>query len=38
VVGDHLGVSAALVVVAVLVLITLPLSLMLRPAFARRAA
>jgi dipeptide/tripeptide permease len=38
VVGDNLGVPAALAVVAVAVLITLPLSLMLRPALASRTA
>jgi MFS transporter, FSR family, fosmidomycin resistance protein len=36
VVGDHLGVPAALLVVAGVVTLTLPLSLMLRPALARR--
>jgi MFS transporter, FSR family, fosmidomycin resistance protein len=36
VVGDHLGVPAALMVVAGVVTLTLPLSLALRPALARR--
>jgi MFS transporter, FSR family, fosmidomycin resistance protein len=36
VVGDHLGVPAALLVVAGVVTLTLPLSLLLRPALARR--
>jgi MFS transporter, FSR family, fosmidomycin resistance protein len=36
VVGDHLGVPAALLVVAGVVTLTLPLSLALRPALARR--
>jgi MFS family permease len=37
VVGDHLGVPAALMVVAGVVTLTLPLSLALRPALARRS-
>jgi FSR family fosmidomycin resistance protein-like MFS transporter len=36
VVGDALGVSTALTVVAAIVLLTLPLSLVLRPVLARR--
>jgi len=37
VIGDALGVPTALLVVAAIVLLTLPLSLVLRPALARRA-
>ena len=37
VIGDAVGVSTALLVVAAVVLLTLPLSLVLRPALARRA-
>jgi len=35
-VGDRLGVSHALILVAVVVLFTLPLAVLLRPALARR--
>jgi hypothetical protein len=38
VVGDALGVSSALTVVAAIVLLTLPLSLALRPVLAPRPA
>ena len=38
IVGDHLGVSAALVVVASVVLLTLPLALILKPALPVRAS
>jgi predicted MFS family arabinose efflux permease len=36
VVGDKLGVSTALIVVAAIVLLTLPLSLVLKPMLAQR--
>ncbi|HEU5018022.1 MAG TPA: MFS transporter [Pseudolabrys sp.] len=38
VVGDHVGVPTALIIVAAVVLVTLPLTLVLRPALAAREA